>query len=128
MIRPVAGKAGRSINYHVLRIFGPLLVLVGVAGFLMPPEMSLTSGAAPYNVFHIVFGLLAVALVFHGAEGPIRAFNAAFGIIDLYQAAASFLDLFPESYFLWKTADDVLHVVIGAGLLVVALAFRNRRS
>jgi len=107
------------MNYFVLAIFAPLLILVGILGFLIPANKSLTSGAPAYNIFHIVFGALGLVLVFWGTSGGIRAFNVAFGLIDLYQAAASFLHWFPEKHFRWTRVDDVLHIVIGAILVLV---------
>ena len=109
------------MNYYVLLIFAPLLIVTGIAGFLIPPEKGLTSGAPAYNIFHIIFGLLGLGLVYCNHDPCIRAFNIGFGVIDLYQAAASFLHFFPEKQFRWKRADDVLHIVIGAGLVLVGL-------
>ncbi len=94
-------------------------MLVGIAGFIIPAERSLTSGATPYNLFHIVFGLIGLACVFTRKEFPISLFNAGFGIIDLYQALASYLHLVPEPHFLWTGVDDILHIVIGAALLAI---------
>jgi hypothetical protein len=54
-------------------------------------------------------------------ENYIRAFNLGFGLIDLYQAAASYAHLFPKEYFRWTRADDVLHIIIGAALVAVGL-------
>ena len=109
------------LNYYVLMIFAPLLVLIGLAGFVIPERKSLTSGAPAYNIFHIVFGLIGLAAVYSQHQTGIRAFNIGFGLIDLYQAAASFMHLFPEKQFKWKRTDDVLHIVIGAGLVCVGL-------
>ena len=109
-------------NYYVLLIFAPLLVLVGLAGFLIPANKSLTSGAPAYNIFHIVFGLVGAGIVYFQHDPCIRAFNIGFGILDLAQAAASFMHVFPKQYFKWKRADDVLHIVIGAFLVVVGVA------
>ena len=109
------------INYYVLAIFAPVLVLVGVLGFIIPERKSLTSGAPAYNIFHIVFGVIALVLIYMQHEGGIRAFNIGFGLIDLYQAAASFLHIFPEKQFRWKRADDVLHIVIGALLVLIGV-------
>ena len=53
-VRPRINKKG--INFITLAIFAPILILTAVAGFLVPAEHSLTSGAPSYNVFHIVFG------------------------------------------------------------------------
>jgi len=109
------------MNYYILAVFAPILILVGILGFLIPANKSLTSGATAYNIFHIIFGVIGLGIVFSQHEPCIRAFNIGFGAIDLYQAAASFLHLFPEKYFKWKRADDVLHVVIGAGLVLVGI-------
>ena len=111
--------AKRSVNYQVLAIFAPVLILVGVAGFLIPAEKSLTSGAPAYNIFHILFGIIGVLVLWSGKEKLISFFNAGFGLVDLYQALASYLDLPPEQYFLWTTVDDALHVIIGMALLIV---------
>jgi len=48
-------------------------------------------------------------------------FNMGFGLIDLYQAWASFAHLPPEQYFLWTRVDDILHVVIGTSLVGIGL-------
>ena len=50
-------------NGRVLAVFGPVLILTGIAGFLIPPRLALMSGAPAYNVFHIVFGVIGTALV-----------------------------------------------------------------
>jgi hypothetical protein len=109
------------MNYYILLFFAPLLILVGILGFLIPGNKSLTSGAPAYNIFHIVFGLIGLAIVYSGRAELIKGFNIGFGAIDLYQVLASFLGLFPVQHFKWKRADDVLHIVIGAFLVAVGL-------
>lgn len=109
----------KSINKLTLAIFAPLLILVGVGGFVLPKGVSLTSGAPPYNVFHIVFGLLGLLVLWSGRERLISLFNAGFGAIDLYQALASYADLPPKQYFLWTGVDDILHIVIGLALFII---------
>ncbi|MGI8984642.1 MAG: hypothetical protein ACR2HM_08955 [Acidimicrobiales bacterium] len=101
----------------VLGVFALLLVLVGVGGFLTPDRGS-ASTAPAYNVFHLAFGLLGLALVLGGDRSAIRAFLVGFGVIDLYQALASAQGWFPASQFRWTHTDDVLHVVLGAGLVL----------
>ncbi len=110
-----------ALNYYTLLIFAPLLILTGILGFVIPPKKGLTSGAPAYNVFHIIFGLIGLGVVYSQHATSIRGFNVAFGLIDLYQAAASFLHLFPEKQFKWKRADDVLHIVIGLALVLIGL-------
>lgn len=111
---PASGR----LNQKVLRVFSLVLILAGIGGFVIPPEFGLTSGAASYNVFHLLFGALGVFVAARG-ERQSALFNTGFGAVDLYQAVASRAHLFPESYFRWRSADDVLHVVIGLALVVL---------
>lgn len=110
-----------EINYYVLLVFAPVLIVVGVLSFIIPENKSLTSGAPAYNIFHIVFGVIGLACVFFGVEPCARGFNIGFGAIDLYQAVASYLGWFPKAQFRWKRADDVLHIVIGLGLIALGI-------
>lgn len=108
-----------SLNRTTLAIFSPVLILVGIAGFLIPAEQSLTSGAAPYNFFHILFGVLGLLVFWSRSEEFAAYFNIGFGLIDLYQAIASYLSLPPKQYFLWTRANDILHVLISLVLVIV---------
>jgi hypothetical protein len=110
------------MSYYVLLVFAPLLILVGILGFIIPSDKSLTSGAHAYNIFHIVFGVIGLIIVFLNHDMCIRVFLVGFGAIDLYQAVASFVHLFPGKYFRWTRVDDVLHIVVGV-LLVLAGIF-----
>jgi len=98
-----------------------MLVAVGILGFVIPREKAMTSGAPLYNVFHIAFGLIGIALAFTGNDSAIRTFNIGFGAIDLYQAVASRRHWWPESIFRWTTVDDLLHIVIGLLLVIVGV-------
>lgn len=111
----------KTLNYKVLLILAPVLILIGAAGFFIPPERALTSVAPVYNQFHLASGAIGLVLLFLRKENYIRAFNLGFGLIDLYQAAASRWHLFPEQYFQWTMADNILHVVIGVFLVSAAL-------
>lgn len=117
----MAEARGAGVNMLVLRIFAPVLIVVGVLGFVLPESMAMTSGAAPYNIFHIVFGLIGLGCVASKQLSLVRAFTIGFGAIDLYQAVASFAGLWPKALFQWKTADDVLHIVIGLLLVGVGV-------
>jgi len=111
----------KTLNYKVLRVFAPILILIAVAGFVIPPENALTSGAAAYDIFHLSFGILGFILLFSKNEKLIRLFNLGFGAIDLYQAFASYAHLFPEQYFQWTEVDDFLHILVGAILVGVGI-------
>lgn len=112
---------GKGINYKVLLIFAPVLILTGIAGFLVPEDVNLMSGAPAFNIFHIVFGVIGLFLLFLRNENYIRFFNIGFGLIDLYQAVAAFTNLFPIRHFQWTRVDDFLHLVIGAFLVAVGI-------
>jgi hypothetical protein len=112
-----------KLNYYTLLMFAPVLILTGITGFILP-ETHL-SVAPAYNVFHIIFGFLGLGCVLSKKPFWIRGFNISFGLIDLYQAAASFFNIFPEEHFRWRAGDDILHVVIGLGLVVVGLSDRK---
>lgn len=112
----------QSLNGQVVLAMSAILLLAGVLGFLLPPRLSLMSGAAPYNVFHILFAAAAGACALSGQEAVFRAFNVLFGLLDLYQALASFAHIFPERHFRWKRSDDALHLLIGAGLVAIGLS------
>lgn len=106
-----------SLNRVTLAVFAPILILAGIAGFLVPPEQSLTSGAPAYNIFHLIFGALGLFAFFLKSKRAAIYFNVGFGLIDLYQALASRARLPPKEYFLWTRVDDILHVIIGVALV-----------
>jgi hypothetical protein len=110
-----------NLNFLTLAVFAPVLVLVGILGFIIPSQKSPTSGSAPYNLFHIIFGLIGAAIVLSDHNTAIRVFNAGFGLIDIYQVVASRLDLFPKHYFKWTRVDDLLHLGIGVLLTVIGI-------
>jgi hypothetical protein len=111
----------KPLNVLLLTAFAPILIIAGVLGFITPPSMALMSGAAPYNLFHIFFGLVGIGLLVTKRLPLARAFNIGFGAVDLYQAVASFAGLFPTAVFAYKRADDVLHIVLGLLLVGVGV-------
>ena len=117
----------KTLNQMTLAVVGPLLILTGIAGFVIPPRYSLMSGTAPYNLFHIFFGAIGLLLLMANSDLLARAFNLGFGLIDLYQAVASVLGLTPIQYFHWTFTDDVLHVLIGFALVFIG-AYGLRRK
>jgi hypothetical protein len=110
---------GKTLNQKTLAIFAPLLILTGIAGFVIPEPYSLMSGAAPYNLFHIFFGALGLMLLMANSDLLASVFNFGFGLIDLYQVLASVVGLAPIQYFHWTFADDVLHVLIGFAVVII---------
>ena len=100
-------------------IFAPLLMLTGIAGFVIPAQYSLMSNATPYNLFHIFFGAIGLVLLQTKSDLAASAFNLGFGLIDLYQALASAIGLSPIEYFHWTFTDDVAHIILGFALAII---------
>jgi len=117
----------KPLNSLLLTAFAPILIVAGILGFVTPPSLALMSGATPYNLFHIFFGLVGVGVLATKRVSLAKRFNIGFGAIDLYQAVASFAGLFPTTLFAYKRADDVLHIVLGLLLVGIGL-FADRTS
>lgn len=117
----------KTLNRITLAIFAPLLMLTGIAGFLIPRQYQLMSTETPYNLFHLIFGVIGLFLVTATRSNLwASSFNFGFGLIDLYQVLASVVGLTPIQYFFWTFADDVLHVLIGFALVIIgAYGLRN---
>jgi hypothetical protein len=109
----------KTLNQKTLMVLAPLLVLTGVAGFVIPEQYSLMSGAAPYNMFHLIFGALGLVLMSTKSDLLASSFNLGFGLIDLYQVLASVVGLTPIQYFHWTYVDDVVHVLLGFALVII---------
>jgi hypothetical protein len=106
-------------NARLLGLFGPILILTGLSGLVIPPRLALMSGAVPYDLFHIAFGTLGTALVLARRARGIALFNLLFGLGDLYQAAAGLLGIFPADVFHYRPGDHVAHVLLGLLLAAV---------
>ncbi|MFN0085457.1 MAG: hypothetical protein ACKVX9_08725 [Blastocatellia bacterium] len=113
-----------NLNFLTLAVFAPILILIGILGFVIPEHRSPTSGAAAYNIFHIVSGAIGAIIVLIGHGSAIHLFNTVFGVVDLYQAAASAAGWFPKRHFRWTRIDDALHILVG--LLLVGIGTMGR--
>lgn len=109
----------KTLNQKTLAVLGPLLILTGIAGFVVPEQYNLMSGSAPYNLFHIIFGAIAIFLTMANNNLVASVFNFGFGLIDLYQVLASVVGLTPIQYFHWTFMDDVVHVLLGFALVII---------
>lgn len=110
-----------SFNRLILLIFALALILIGILGFVLAPELTPTSDAAPYNIFHIVAGCVGLMIVMTRREWPAIVFNLGLGAFDIYQFVASHADWFPEQFFQWTRTDDILHITIGIILALLGL-------
>jgi hypothetical protein len=109
----------KTLNQKTLAILAPLLMLTGIAGFVIPEEYSRMSGAVPYNIFHLIFGAIGLLLMATKNDIWASSFNFGFGLIDLYQVLASVVGLSPIEHFHWTFVDDVLHVLLGFALTII---------
>jgi hypothetical protein len=122
---PPASTVWETRNAVVASVLAPLLVLTGALGFALPASWALLSGAPAYNLFHGVAGMVGICLVIRfGGRGAV-AFNLGFGLVDLYQALAGSVGLFPAALFAYRPLDDVLHVVLGLGLVGLGVLGRG---
>ena len=109
----------KTLNQKTLAVLGPLLMLTGIAGFVIPPRYSMMSNSTPYNLFHIIFGAIGLMIMMTNSDLWASAFNFVFGLLDLYQALASAIGLAPIQYFYWTYVDDVVHVLLGFALVLI---------
>jgi hypothetical protein len=116
-LSPAAAPDWGRRNRRLLAVFAPVLVAAGAGGLLLPPGSSPMSGAVPYDVFHVVFGALGIALVLARSARGAALFNVGFGALDLYQALAGVVGIFPADLFGLRPADHVVHVVLGLVLV-----------
>lgn len=64
-------------------IFAPLLILTGIAGFVLPAQYSLMSNATRYNLFHIIFGAIGLVLLQTKNDLAASAFNLGFALASI---------------------------------------------
>jgi hypothetical protein len=116
----------KNSNTILLWILAPIILIAGIGGFFIPYSKAIFSGAPAYNIFHIIAAIIAFACLFSKSVAAVRAFNLIFGLIDLYQAAAGFLLFFPIKQFLYRPADNYIHVVLGLVLVGFAIFAKDK--
>lgn len=109
-----------NLNFLTLVIFAPTLVLVGILGFLTPVNLKRISTEPAYNVFHIVCGIVGAVILLSNNDSALKTFNLVFGLINIYQFAASHANQFPVHYFKWTRIDNIIHLILGLFFLIVA--------
>lgn len=109
-----------NLNFLILLIFAPALVLVGILGFLTPASLKRISTEPAYNIFHIVCGVTGAIVLLSNNDSALKSFNLVFGLINIYQFAASYANQFPAHYFKWTRIDNLIHLLLGTFFLVIA--------
>lgn len=109
-----------NLNFLILLIFAPTLVLVGILGFITPASLKRISTEPAYNIFHIVCGVIGAVVLLSNNDSALKSFNMVFGLLNIYQFAASYANQFPAQYFKWTRIDNIIHFLLGAFFLVIA--------
>ncbi|MEK6848287.1 MAG: DUF4383 domain-containing protein [Nanoarchaeota archaeon] len=100
-------------------VFGVVLLILGVWGFIQAPILSLFGVNTLQNIVHLVGGVLGIWLGMNGGKG----FNLWTGWIALVLGILGFIPGISgilAGLLGINTAISVLHVVVGVVLLVVA--------
>ena len=107
------------------KIFGVGFILVGVLGFVNDPVLGLFEVDTMHNIIHIVSGIAALALGMNdrGAATYGKVFGIIYGLVTILGF------IMPEGNLLGmmqiNMADNILHLVLTAGLLYLGFAPEN---
>lgn len=114
--------------FKLNRILAGVMAVILLGAGLIGQRIGVSTSTA-YDVFHIIFGLIALAAALLQGGRHAWLFNVVFGAIDLYQAIAQLTGWFPAQLFALTSLDTGLHVVIGGVLFVAgALCYRQSRT
>jgi uncharacterized membrane protein len=110
----------------VCKIFGIVLLLVGIVGFLQPTLLGLHLTTL-HNIVHLLSGAIALYYGFSGSYAGARTFSQVFGGIYLLLGLLGFIAPNVIMSIIGHTAagsenlmpDNVVHLLIGAVFLVV---------
>jgi hypothetical protein len=111
----------KNSNLLILKILSPLLLMLGVAGYLLPKEYSFICRDCYYNLLHINLGMMGFIMLFASNQALIRLYNIFLGFLFFYQATASLLNIFPARLFHYTCIDDIFHTDLGCMLLLVGI-------
>jgi hypothetical protein len=110
-----------NFNVLALGIFSALILLIGVADFLLPEYLTILSATYICNLFRINLGLIGIIIALFNHIKLSRHSNFVFGMLLTYLAVASFFHLFPEEFFQWTVLDDILNMDIGLAMVLISL-------
>ena len=102
-------------------VLGSVLVLVGVAGFVMPsPLLGLFEVNAFHNIVHLATGGLTLVAASQGI-GAMRTWGKILGAVYLAVGIAGFVS--PDMFGLMQVnmPDNLLHLALAAVYLYVGL-------
>jgi len=114
-------ESQKNLNFLILKFLAPILILIGVLGYIIPNEYNLMSNENFYNLFQINIGLIGMILLFTMNIKLIRGFNIALGAFNIYQVFSSYFGIFPDELFNYTLTDDIVHLDIGIALLFIGI-------
>lgn len=111
------------------KIFGVVLALVGIAGFLKEDLLGMHLTMI-HNIVHLVTAAIALYFGFSGSDAAARTFCQVFGVIYLLLGVGGFFAPDVIAKVIQSHAamgdgslmrDNIVHVAVGAVFLIVGL-------
>lgn len=111
----------------VVKIFGWVLLLVGILGFFNNPILGIFAVDTIHNIIHVVSGLVAIMMAGKG-ESSAKTFAKVFGAVYALVAILGFLssDDMILGLISANSADHWLHVALA--VVFLAVGFGGSRS
>jgi hypothetical protein len=111
----------------VVKLFGWVLLLVGIVGFFNKPVLGIFAVDVTHNIIHLVSGLIAIVMARKG-EMSARTFAKVFGVIYALVAVLGFVssDGTILGFITANSADTWLHVALA--VVFLGVGFTGRRS
>ena len=111
------------------KIFGVVLALVGIAGFLKHDLLGMHLTMI-HNIVHLLTAAIALYFGFYGSDASARAFCQVFGAVYLLlgiggfiapDVVANVIQSHTETGGENLTPDNIVHLLLGAVFLIVGL-------
>lgn len=116
------------------KIFGVVLLLVGIAGFLSPTLLGMHLTPL-HNIVHILTAIIALYMGFAASASAARTFCLAFGAIYLLLAVLGFIapnvvaSIIGAGHEMSASSPDhIVHLLLGAAFLIVGLLRSPERA
>lgn len=122
-----------NVNALLAKVFGVVLVLVGILGFVPNPvahDPTETPNAifhvnGIHNVIHLLTGGILLAAGFAGEGRNARQANQILGVVYLLVAVLGLANVVVDSIVVANMADDLLHVLLAIVLLAVGFGVKD---
>jgi hypothetical protein len=128
--------AEQNWNKLIAAIFGIVLVLVGILGFVMNPLLGVFQVSLIHNVVHLLTGAVLLLGAFVDTGRNARLVNIILGVVYLLVTVLGFAATGLTNTLLGgtdaapaiNTADNVLHLLLGVVLVGVAFILKPTTS